>query len=279
MLRRFTDQARKAIRARHLYKPSGHFYSPSTNHDDRRRQVEWDRDSLVPGVDLRESAQLDLARRIAEVGPLATSRWNESPANRMFGRIDGTVLQGMLIDIQPLRVVEIGSGFSTAVMLDTADRAGTTRSITCVEPYPQRLRSLLRPGDDIVLLERPVQDVPLETFTELGPGDLLFIDSTHVAKSGSDVLYLYLEVLPRLPPGVLVHVHDIFWPFSYRAEWLDQGRDWTEAYLLRALLTDSPRWQIELFNDWLWLKHSDVAGTIAPGTDRPGSIYLRRLGG
>ena len=201
MLGRFKDQARKAVRARHLYKPSGHFYSPSTNDEDRHRQAEWDRDSTVPGVDLRESAQLDLARRIADVGPLAISRWNDSPANRMFGRIDGTVLQGVLVALRPPRIVEVGSGFSTAVMLDTADRAGTTRSITCVEPYPQRLRSLLRPDDDVVLVERPVQDVPLETFTELGEGDLLFIDSTHVAKSGSDVLYLYLEVLPRLHPA------------------------------------------------------------------------------
>jgi predicted O-methyltransferase YrrM len=237
----------------------------------------WDQDSLVPGVDLRESAQLDLAGRIAEAGPLASSRWNESVANNMFGRIDGTVLQGMLTVLQPPRVVEIGSGFSTAVMLDTADSAGTTRWITCVEPYPQRLKSLLRPSDDIVLFERPVQDIPLKTFTDLGEGDLLFIDSTHVAKSGSDVLYLYLEVLPRLSPGVLVHVHDIFWPFSYRAEWLAEGRDWTESYLLRALLTDSSRWQVELFSDWLWLKHPEVARAIEPGTDRPGSIYLRRL--
>lgn len=277
MLRRLAQQARNAFGARHLYEPPGHYYSPSTNLEDRRRQVRWDQDSAVPGVDLRESDQLALARRLAETGPLASSRWNESSANRMFGRIDGTVLKAVLMTLRPSRVVEIGSGFSTAVMLDTADSAGTTRSITCVEPYPDRLKSILRTGDDIVLLERPVQDVPLETFTDLGDGDLLFIDSTHVAKAGSDVLYLYLEVLPRLPRGVLVHVHDIFWPFSYRAEWLEKGRDWTEAYLLRALLTDSPRWQIELFSDWLWLKHPEVAETIAPGTDRPGSIYLRRL--
>ena len=277
MLRRLARQARNAARARDLYTPAGHYYSPNTNDEDRHRQLQWDRDSVVPGVDLREDAQLDLARRIAEVGPLPTSRWNESTDNHMFGRIDGTVLQGILTVLQPGRIVEVGSGFSTAVMLDTADRAGTTRQITCVEPYPQRLQSLLRPGDDVVLLEQPVQDVPLATFTDLGEGDLLFIDSTHVAKSGSDVLYLYLEVLPRLQPGVLVHVHDIFWPFSYRREWLEEGRDWTEAYLLRALLTDSDRWQVELFSDWLWSHHGAVATTIAPGTDRPGSIYLRRL--
>ena len=239
--------------------------------------MRWDRDSEVPGVDIREDAQLALAHRIAEFGALATSRWNDSSANQMFGLIDATVLQGILAALRPARIVEVGSGFSTAVMLDTADHLGTTRDITCVEPYPQRLQSLLRPGDDVALVDRPVQDVPLTTLTDLGDGDLLFIDSTHVAKPGSDVLYLYLEVLPRLQPGVLVHVHDVFWPFSYRPEWLAEGRDWTEAYLLRALLTDSPRWQIELFSDWLYSHHPQVGGGITPGSDRPGSVYLRRL--
>jgi predicted O-methyltransferase YrrM len=278
LLRRIARQARNAARARDLYAPPGHFYSPTTNAEDRRRQLEWDRHSQVPGVDLREDAQLALARRIVEVGHLAPLRWNESSVNQMFGRIDATVLQGVLTVLRPSRIVEIGSGFSTAVMLDTADHMGTTRAITCVEPYPERLHSLLRPADDVILIARPVQDVPLDTFTELGDRDLLFIDSTHVAKSGSDVLYLYLEVLPQLPPGVFVHVHDIFWPFSYREEWLAQARDWTEAYLLRALMTDSERWQMELFNDWLYLHHPEVAGAITQGTDRPGSVYLRRLG-
>lgn len=277
MLRRLVRRARTASRALHLYKPPGHFYSPTTNADDRDRQIRWDESSEVPGVDLRESDQLDLARRIAAQGLLTSNRWNDSPANRMFGRIDASVLRGMLLVRRPQRIVEVGSGFSTAVLLDTAESSGTTGELTCIEPYPERLRTLLRVNDQVVLLERRVQDVPLETFTSLADGDLLFIDSTHVAKAGSDVLYLYLEVLPRLQPGVLVHVHDVFWPFSYRREWLAEGRDWTEAYLLRALLVDSPRWRIEMFNDWLWLKHPEVAAEIAPATDRPGSVYLRRL--
>jgi predicted O-methyltransferase YrrM len=268
---------RNAARARKLYAPPGHFYSPTTNSDDRHRQIVWDRDARLPGVDLREEAQLSLARQIAEVGPLVPARWNESSANRMFGRIDGTILQGILTVLRPSRIVEIGSGFSTAVMLDTAHHAGTTRDITCVEPYPERLLSLLRPGDDVVIIDQPVQEVQLATFTDLGMGDLLFIDSTHVAKPGSDVLYLYLQVLPQLQPGVLVHIHDIFWPFSYREEWLAEARDWTEAYMLRALLTDSVHWQVELFSDWLYLRHPEVAGTITPGSDRPGSLYLRRI--
>ena len=90
-------------------------------------------------------------------------------------------------------------------------------------------------------------------------GDLQFIDSTHVAKAGSDVLRLYLEVLPRRAPAVIVHVHDIFWPFSYPETWHMEGRDWTEAYLLRALLTDSIGWEVVWFGSYVWKKRLDLA--------------------
>jgi predicted O-methyltransferase YrrM len=247
---------------------------------DRRRQGLWDSApaaSDLPGIDTNATEQLELARQLAAVQPTFTPRrWNESDSNAMFGEIDARVLFAVIALLQPPRIVEVGSGYSTAVMLDAADAMSSAPAITCIEPYPERLQSLLRPEDSVELLAEPVQDVPPETFTSLAAGDLLFIDSTHVAKPGSDVLWIYLDVLPRLPAGVIVHIHDIFWPFSYRQEWLDQGRDWTEAYFLRALLTDSPSWEILLFNDWLWTQHPDVAETIAPATDRPGSIYLRR---
>ena len=162
-------------------------------------------------------------------------------------------------------------------MLDAADSLDTTRNITCIEPYAERLMSILLATDDIELIERPVQLVPVERFLELGRGDLLFIDSTHIAKSGSDVLYLFNQVLPRLARGVTVHVHDIFWPFTYCSEWIQEGRDWTEAYLLRAFLTENSAWEIVLYNDWLWRKHPSEAASIRSGlVDRPGSIYLRK---
>lgn len=268
-------QVRNAVGGRDLFVRPGHYYSPTSSDVDRRRQGEWDQEAHLAGIDIAEAEQLELASRLAGT-VLPEDRWSGGPENRMFGRIDATVLHGMLTVNRPSRILEVGSGYSTAVMLDAADRDGTTTDITCVEPYPDRLNSLLHPGDTVTLVQSPVQDVPLDTFTDLGAGDLLFIDSTHVAKSGSDVLYLYLEVLPRLRPGVLVHAHDIFWPFSYPQEWLDEGRDWTEAYLLRALLSESPRWRIEFFSDWLWQVQPEVARRISSNGERPGSIYLRR---
>jgi hypothetical protein len=104
---------------------------------------------------------------------------------------------------------------------------------------------------------------------------VLFIDSTHVVKAGSDVSWLILQVLPRLAPGVIVHIHDIFWPFEYPAAWLREHRDWTENYLVHAFLLGNSDWEILLFSSWLWQKHPElIPDRIA--AERPGSLWLRR---
>lgn len=280
MLRKIGRRARNARRAMSLYAPPGHFYSPSSNRKNREYQESWDAIGDIPGIRLREAEQLQTARRLAEVTTaFAARRWRGAPENTMFGCLDARVLFGMLALERPGRIVEVGSGYSTAVMLDAADSIGTTRDITCVEPYPQRLYGRLLPADRIDIRVAPVQSVGLNLFQGLKAGDLLFIDSTHVAKAGSDVLYLYLNILPRLAPGVLVHIHDIFWPFSYRPEWLREGRDWTESYFLRALLIENPRWEIVFFNDWVWTQHPQTGNAIYPAVadSRPGSLYVRRV--
>lgn len=279
-VRRLRKQARTAFSARSLYVPVGHYYSPATSEEDRRRQVERDgaTPSVLPEINMAVEPQLRLAAEIASMqSQYQPKRWTAGPQNTMFGEPDARVLFGVLGQLRPNRIVEVGSGYSTAVILDSADAIGTTRDVTCIEPYTARLRSILTQTDSPTIVESPVQDVPLELFTDLKAGDLLFIDSTHVAKAGSDVLFIYLEVLPRIAPGVIVHAHDIFWPFSYRADWIEAGRDWTEAYLLRAFLTHNSDWEILFYSDWLWRHAPEVAGRIAADlTARPGSIYLRR---
>ena len=132
----------------------------------------------------------------------------------------------------PKRIIEVGSGFSSALMMDSNDRFldGSIR-FTFIEPYPERLRSLLTEQDNgcMELLQTVVQNVPCEPFASLERNDILFIDSSHVAKIGSDVSnYLVFEILPRLKPGVVVHVHDVMWPFEYPKEWLMEGRAGTK---------------------------------------------------
>ncbi|MEO3741867.1 class I SAM-dependent methyltransferase [Plantactinospora sp. B5E13] len=255
------------------YVKPGHYYSPATAPADRTTAVGW-RDLAPVGIDLREAEQVRLA---AELTPylreLPTDRWHDH--NGMYGRPDAAVLHAMLRHHRPARLIEVGSGYSTAVALDVVDRHLPELRITCVEPHPERLRSRLRPGDRVELIQRRVQDVDRETFAALDAGDILLIDSTHVVKAGSDVVWLLLHVLPTLRPGVVVHVHDIHWPFEYPEKWLREGRDWTEVYLLRAFLTHNTSWQVLLFTSWLWAQRPDAVPAELRGLPT-GAFWMRR---
>jgi predicted O-methyltransferase YrrM len=200
-------------------------------------------------------------------------RWK--PGNDWFETADAAVLRALLLHLEPRRAFEIGSGYSTALMLDLDD---ASLQITCIEPNPERLLALLRPGDEeqLRILPQPVQAfAPEELAGMVKSGDLLLIDSTHVAKAGSDVLWLILHTLPLLQPGVLVHFHDIFWPFEYPDLWLEQRRDWTESYLLQAFLIDNAAWEITLFNSYLWSECPDAIPAELRDDD-PGSIWLTK---
>jgi hypothetical protein len=252
--------------------PPGHYYSPNPSVEDIKRALTVSGEPA--GVDLHAEEQLTLARNLDLRFP-AEGRWGAS--NEWFRAADAAVLRAMLLHVRPTSVVEVGSGHSTAVILDTADSDLPGLSLTCIEPHADRLRSLLRPGDRVRLIERPVQDVaPQEIASMVSPGGFLFIDSTHVAKPGSDVLHLMLDTLPLLPVGTFVHLHDIFWPFEYPEDWLREGRYWNELYFLRAFLSHNTAWQVLLFNSWLWSEHPEAVPHELLGYD-PCSVWLRRV--
>ena len=167
-------------------------------------------------------------------------------------------------------------------MLDLNDHVlGGAVNFTFIDPDMTRLRPLLRDGDSarVTLIEQRVQEVPLETFTALGENDVLFIDSSHVAKIGSDVNRLYFDVLPVLAPGVLIHIHDVAGNLDYPREWLDEGRAWNEQYVLRAFLMNNRDYRIELFTGWLfnhrheWLREKMPLCASGGG----GQMWLRKL--
>jgi Methyltransferase domain len=269
--------ALRAAIVRPPFVPPGHYASPLTSPADASRARGW---RLAPAIDMGEERQLELARELAPMleEPFEGPRYATSAENSMFLAPDAAVYRALLRHLRPARVVEIGSGYSTAVALDTADAHHPELELRCVEPYPDRLLGLLGPADrDRVTLDRrPVQDLSVGDLSALGDGDVLFIDSTHVAKAGSDVLWLFLHVLPRLPAGVVVHVHDIFWPFEYPDEWLAEGRDWNEDYLLHAFLLGNRDWEVLFFSSWIWREHPElVPAHLADGD--PGSIWLRKV--
>ena len=269
--------------------PPGHYYSPIPDLVEvRRRHAELFTDvpTSLPGIDLNLDAQLELAGRLA---PFMTDLPFSDDAvrglryrftNDFFGRSDGLVLYGMLRLHRPTTYVEIGSGWSSALVLDTRDLF-LDHELSCifVEPEPERLESLLREGDErsTRIFRQPVQEVWRDVLAEISEGDFLFIDSSHVAKVGSDVMIELLEMVPRLPPGVHVQLHDIFYPFQYPAPWVYDGRYWNEAYLLRALLTHNSRLSITWWNHCLFTLRQDPVAAILPGWERGagGSIWLR----
>ncbi|WP_020574384.1 class I SAM-dependent methyltransferase [Actinopolymorpha alba] len=276
--------ARRAVRTvqgvtsairRPTWVPPGHYYSPISSPADVERALSWPAEA--PGVDLREAEQLELWEKLLPMLDLSRRRYD--PGNGIYGRADAAVYQAMLRHLRPRRVIEVGSGYSTACLLDTAEEFALDIEITCIEPAPKRLMRLLGPGDDLKvrLLRQPVQEIPLAAYTALHDGDVLFIDSTHVVKAGSDVVWLLLRVLPTLNAGVTVHFHDIGWPFEYGEQWLRQGRDWTEAYALHAFLVANQQWQVSLFSNWLWRTHADVVPEwMARAGGVGGALWLRK---
>lgn len=244
------------------FAPPGHYYSPIPSKKDVERFAleKWHQTpDAIAGVDFNVAGQL---RMLETLGPLtrelafaddaggATRYWWD---NDGFSPGDATVLAAMLMHYRPRQVLEIGAGYSTAVMLDVSERyLKAPPRITCVDPEPGRLRSVLR-GDEaqLTIHETIMQELPRELFTSLAANDILFIDSSHVLKLGSDVSILFLEVLPRLAPGVVVHVHDIATSFEYPLEWYEEGRAWNEAPALRAFLAFNEVYEILYFCDYM----------------------------
>jgi predicted O-methyltransferase YrrM len=267
--------------------PPGHFYSPVPD----LAEVDRDADRLfaprrsLPGVDLAEDAQVARFRALAAfarqnplpAGRKAGSRFD--PDNPNYGIGDAMMLQAMLCELRPRRYVEVGSGWSTALALDTSERFLDGRlEVTAIEPYPELLRSRLSPSDAIEIVEAPVQCVPLERFEALEANDVLFIDSSHVLKAASDVHFLFTSVLPVLCPGVVVHVHDIFWPFEYLRHWIEEGRAWNECYLVHAFLLFNDAFEVLLFHHFLARCRPEVIEEELPAMlENPGgALWLRR---
>jgi predicted O-methyltransferase YrrM len=205
------------------------------------------------------------------------------PTNSAFGPLDAASLYCTIRETRPQRIVEIGSGHSTlvtaaAIRASQADGQAYRPHVTCIEPFlPAYLRDA--PAEVSEILETPLQDVPLERFTSLAKGDILFIDSTHVANFGSDVLYEYLTILPALASGVLVHIHDIFLPYDYPVKWLKEDRFfWNEQYLLEAFLAMNPEYSVELAVHAA-SRSLDPSPAIAahPSDVFPGSFWIRRV--
>lgn len=231
-----------------------HFYSPVPDTRAIGAEVWAARYDHLPGLEIETPAIVTLLRDLGQFGHELAEVVSEPQAgqyywgNPAFNGGDASLLYAMIRKLRPENIVEIGSGYSTLMGLKALKQNEHGRYL-CIEPFPsQQVRDLAEAGQ-IDLIAEGVQAVPLSTFDRLGSGDILFIDSTHVAKTGSDVVHEVLRILPRLNPGVVVHVHDIFHPYEYSQDWVEQrGIFWNEQYLLLALLCENPRFEVLIPN-------------------------------
>jgi len=181
---------------------------------------------------------------------------------------------------RPQRVIEVGSGFSSRLLLDTSEHFFNNKmDITLIDPSLGSLTDL-EPAAGANLLSCRVQDVPLAFFDQLEENDILFIDSSHVSKTGSDVNFYIFDVIPRLSPGVLVHIHDILYPFEYPADWvLDEKRSWNETYLLQAFLQYNAAFEILYWNNFAFHALGADLAELMPLCleNEGGSLWIRRV--
>jgi hypothetical protein len=262
-----------------------HFYQPIPDTQSLSETV-WARPSELVGIDMNESVQLDLLRRQFskfrhECEQLPTEP-TEKPSqfylnNGLFGGLDALVAYCMVRHFQPRLIVEIGSGFSSLILGEALTKNNES-SLICIDPSPQGFLRQNFPGLGS-LIEKRAQDIDFDFFSQLNPGDILFIDSSHTVKIGGDVNYLFLEVLPRLEPGVIVHIHDIFLPFDYRRDWvMEQFRFWSEQYLLQAFLSFNSEFEVLMANSYLNHYHQEQLKAAFPTLSswRGGSFWIRR---
>ena len=279
--------------ARHAFLP-GHFYSPDIDPDElaQRQNELWPavpRPVLGIGFDddLHRSVLTDVFPRFmpeydfVEKADQVTNAYDFFTQNSQFSWLDARAAFVLLRAWKPKRIIEVGSGFSSLLMADINRRfCNSGCELTCIEPYPRPFLKAGVPGLTR-LIEEKAQDVALALFESLEPGDVLFIDSSHVSKTGSDVNYLYFEVLPRLKPGVKIHIHDIFLPHDYPKDWvLDEARSWNEQYVLRGLLMYSTAFKVVFGNSFAFAKMPDLVkqALALPGGGGfgGGSLWIER---
>ncbi|NMO90381.1 class I SAM-dependent methyltransferase [Actinomycetospora sp. TBRC 11914] len=277
-----------------------HYYSEVPDRRALRRDRGWARRIDVSGHGWDLDAQLAWLGEVCgpyvpEVAGLDAWRDLGSDRGPGYGPVESQVLHGVVRSLAPARILEVGSGVSTVIARGAADRnvaeGRRPTAITCIEPFP---RDALRALAGVHVVADRAQDADRAHFDALGAGDVLFIDSTHALRTGSELARLYLEILPRLAEGVVVHIHDVYLPYLHTPDVLDNVFDWQETTLLAALLTDNPRLRVLACESVLHHDRPEALAGVLPDyrprrmhdglyTDGsadhfPSSIWLTRVG-
>lgn len=277
--------SRRALARVGVFPIRDHYTEPQFDlHHDR----EWGRARRLPGIDWNVPEQLALLEQFTYAKELAdVPRTKRGPLeffieNGTFGPGDADYLYQIIRLKKPRKIIEIGCGHSTLMAIKAAktnllENPAHRCEHVCIEPYENPWLE----DTGVSVIRRKVEELDTSLFTELDENDLLFIDSSHVIRPEGDVLFEYLEILPLLKRGVIVHVHDIFTPRNYPAQWLvDWVRLWNEQYLLEAFLSHNRSFKIIGALNYLHQRHHEPFAKVTPFTTpgfEPGSFYIQKV--
>jgi hypothetical protein len=240
----------------------------------------------LPGINFDMPSVFQLLKELSaysgEVNSFVDTRTGDLDKwNSTYPPCDAGTQYAMLRKLKPKRYIEVGCGWSTKSSIAALNK-NKAEGFSCksifIEPFPApHFLEQTLPGK---YLKQKIETVPLALFQELEAGDVLFIDTSHVIKSQNDVEFEFLQVLPSLKPGVVVHVHDIFTPYDYPAEWLvgdgvNRGGN-NEQYALECLLSGGRDWQVILPVHLLWRDHVAEMKSLVYSAHRAGAIWLRK---
>jgi predicted O-methyltransferase YrrM len=292
---RYVDEALEFLRTvpfqelqrRGWHLQPNHYYWPLNDVQFLREHEQlWHNRGLPRGIDWDLDGQVAFARELAKVYHELEDVEREGSRNALAKRLtfdngsfsgaDACVYYGIARTLQPRRVVEIGGGWSTIFLAHALSRNERSAAVTLIEPEPDR-RLLARLPRDWDIQRALLQFADLELFEQLGPGDICFYDGSHVARTGSDVNWFFFEVLPRLAPGVMIHVHDVYWPDDYHDQWIyGDGLSWNEQYVLQAFLMHNDAYRVRLANHLLYrLREPDVRD-VYPAWADGGSVWIEK---
>jgi hypothetical protein len=256
-----------------------HFYFPIPDTKDIKK-YNFDEEKFLEGIKFDDSKMISLLSKIKPyMQEYASIHYNSGYASNG----DGAILYGLIRYINPKFIIEVGSGYSSVIMIAALEKNMSKGVIHSIEPYPKKvLLDLVDKSNKIKLTIKKVEDIDIALFKSLTDGDILFIDTSHVLKTANDVHYLYLTVLPQLPVGVIVHIHDIRLPQDYPRSWVfDSKKIWHEQYLLQMFLTFNENYQVLFASNYIYCKEPELMSKslIGLSVDKgwPGSFWIKRI--
>ena len=273
-----------------IYPVANHYYNPFVIPGKDFEIGKYNQPRKLPTIVMNEQNQLELLKKFCYQEELHAIESNDAKneldynfKNGTFEAGDAEIYYNYIRYFKPATIIEIGSGNSTkmaahAIRASQQEQPGYSPSFISIEPFEMPWLEKM----DIKVSRQKVEEFNLDFFRQLKENDILFIDSSHVIRPEGDVLFEYLQILPSLEKGVIIHIHDIFTPFHYPLEWIRERRMWNEQYLLEAFLSYNDHYEILTANNFLKHFHYDAFAEACPvfkkKTDQGvGSCWIRKI--